>query len=141
MYACSNQIFFYFFFKKWWTQVLKLYQILFIYKKLAANDDDYLGWSWSKMWIFRIKELIFCNSKHFLQKIMTPCYSCHFCIFFIFNFFQIIMVSLFLAFYDQYSIMFKDSNVFEFTNFLFKTNYNNTVVYSFNSNCLFSKGK
>ena len=32
--------------------------------------------------------------------------------------------------------MFKDSNVFEFTNFPFKTKYNNTVVYSVNSNYL-----
>ena len=35
--------------------------------------------------------------------------------------------------------MFKDSSVFEFTNFPFKTKYNNTVVYSVDS--LFSKGK
>ena len=51
------------------------------------------------------------------------------------------MVFLFLAFYDQYSIMFKDSNVFEFTNFPFKTRYSNIAVYSVNSNCLFSRGK
>ena len=37
--------------------------------------------------------------------------------------------------------MFKDSNVFEFANFPFKTNYNNTEVYSINSNYLFSRGK
>ena len=37
--------------------------------------------------------------------------------------------------------MFKDSNVFKFTNFPFKAKYNNTVVYSVNSNCLFSRGK
>ena len=89
---------------------------------LAAEDDAYLGWSWSKILLFRTKELIFCNSKHFLQKTMTPCYSCHFWIFYIFNLFQIIMLSLFHAYYDQYSIMFKDSNVFEFTNFPFKQN-------------------
>ena len=58
-----------------------------------------------------------------------------------FNFFQIIMVSLFLAHHDQHFIMFKDSSFFEFINFPFKTNYNNTVVYSANSNHLFSKGK
>ena len=35
-------------------------------------------------------------------------------------------------------MMFKDSNVFEFTNFLFKMKYyNNTEVYSVNSNYLF----
>ena len=37
--------------------------------------------------------------------------------------------------------MFKDSNVFEFTNFRFKTKCINTVVYSVNSNYLFSRGK
>ena len=38
------------------------------------------------------------------------------------------MVSLFLAGHDQYSIMFKYSNVYEFTNFPFKTKYNNTEI-------------
>ena len=38
-------------------------------------------------------------------------------------------------------MMFKDSNVFEFTNFPFKIKYNDTVVYSANSNYLFSRGK
>ena len=51
------------------------------------------------------------------------------------------MVSLFLAWHDQYFLMFKDSNVFEFTNFPFKTKYNNTAVYSINSNYLISRGK
>ena len=37
----------------------KLYQALFICKKLAADDDAYLGWGWSKRWLFRIKEMIF----------------------------------------------------------------------------------
>ena len=37
--------------------------------------------------------------------------------------------------------MFKDSNVFEFTNFPFKIKCNDTVVYSANSNYLFSRGK
>ena len=37
--------------------------------------------------------------------------------------------------------MFKDSNVFEFTNFPFKAKYNNNVAYSVNSDYLFSKGK
>ena len=37
--------------------------------------------------------------------------------------------------------MFKDSNVFELTNFPFKTKYNNTVVYSVNSNHLSTRGK
>ena len=51
------------------------------------------------------------------------------------------MVSLFFSFHDQYFIMFKVSNVFNFTNFLFKAKYYNTVVYSINSNCLFSRTK
>ena len=59
----------------------------------------------------------------------------------IFNFFQTIMVSLFLAGHDQYSIMFKDLNVFEFTNFPFKTKYNSTEYYSVNRNYLFSSIK
>ena len=50
------------------------------------------------------------------------------------------MVSLFLARHDQY-FMFKDSNVFEFTNFPLKTKYDNTVVYSVNSNYLFLREK
>ena len=37
--------------------------------------------------------------------------------------------------------MFKDSNVFEFANFPLKTKYNNTVVYSVNSNYLSSRRK
>ena len=37
--------------------------------------------------------------------------------------------------------MFKDSNVFEFTNFPLKTKYDNTVVYSVNSNYLFLREK
>ena len=59
--------------------------------------------------------------------------------FFIFNFLQIIMVSLFLSFHDQHFIMFKDSNIYQFTNFPFKTKYNNTLVYFVNSNGLFLK--
>ena len=51
------------------------------------------------------------------------------------------MGSLFLARLDQYYIMYKDSNVFEFANFPFKTKCNNTVVYSVDSNYLFSRGK
>ena len=82
----------------------------------------------------------FCNNKHCRQNIMTPYYSYYFCIFYIFHFFQFIIVSLFTAQHDQY-FKFKDSNVFEFTNFPFKTKYNNTAVYSINSNYLISSGK
>ena len=72
---------------------------------------------------------------------MTPCYLYYFCIFYIFHLFQVILVSFFLARHDQYLVMFKGSNVFEFTNFPFKTNYNNTVVYVLNSNYLFWRGR
>ena len=45
------------------------------------------------------------------------------------------MVSLFLAGHDQCLIMFKDSNVFEFANFSFKTKYNNAaIIYSLEEN-------
>ena len=76
-----------------------------------------------------------------VETFMMSCYWYYFCISYIFHFFQIMMISLFLAWHDQYFIMFKDSNVFEFTNFPFKLKYNNTVVYSANSNYLFSSGK
>ena len=69
-----------------------------------------------------------------------PYYWYYFCIFYIFHFFQIIMVSLFLVWHDQY-FMFKDSNVFEFSNFSFKTKHSNTAVYSVNSNYLFLREK
>ena len=51
------------------------------------------------------------------------------------------MISVFLAFFDQYYIMNEDWNVFEYTNFPFKTKYNDTVVYSVDSNYLFSRAK
>ena len=51
------------------------------------------------------------------------------------------MVSLFLALNDQYFILLKDSNGFEFTNFPFETKYNNAVVYSAGRNYLFSREK
>ena len=44
------------------------------------------------------------------------------------------MVSLFLPGHDQYLIMFQDSNVFEFTNFPFKTKYNNSNNNNNNNN-------
>ena len=87
------------------------------------------------------KSWSFSNSKHFRQNILVLCYSCYFCISSIFNFFQIIMVSLFIARYDQYFVMFKDSNVFKFSNFPFKTKYNNTAVYSVYRNYLFWRKK
>ena len=64
----------------------------------------------------------------------------HVCMFYFFHFFKIIIVHLFLARHDQHFIMFINSNVFEFANFPFKRKYNNTAVYSGNSNYLFSWG-
>ena len=87
------------------------------------------------------KSWFICNSKYFRQNIMRPCYLWYFCFFSIFNFFQTLMVSLLLAGRDQYLIMFKDSGVFQFTNFPLNTKYNNTGVYSVNSNYLFSRTK
>ena len=56
------------------------------------------------------------------------------------------MVSFFLAFYDLCSVMFRDSGakIQTYSNlsiFRSKQKCNNTVVYSVNSNCLFSKEK
>ena len=136
MYTYSNQTFFftfpipkelYIFLKKRRTRLFKLYQASFICKNVAADDDAYLGWG--------------CYSKHFRQNIMTTCYSCYFCIFYIANFFQIIMVSLFLTRHDQYLIMFKHSNVFEVTNLLFQTKYNNAVALFANSKLFIVEGK
>ena len=149
MYAVTRCVFFTLpiskelniFLKKGRTRLFKLYQALLIYKKLVADDDGYWVGAGRKFDFFVQKHWLFCNSKHYSQNIMTPCYSYYFCVFYIFHFFQIIMVSLFLARHDQYFIMFKDSKVFEFTNFQFKTKYNNNVVYSVNSNYLFSRGK
>ena len=45
--------------KKRRPRLFKLYQALFICKKLAAEDDANLNWGWSKIWLCRIKELIF----------------------------------------------------------------------------------
>ena len=126
MHACSNQISFftfptskelYIFLSSGFLSYAKHYLST---KKLPASNDAYLGWDWSKIWFFVQKSWFFCNSKHFRQNVMRPWYSCFFCIFYISNFFQTIMVSLFLAGHDQYLIMFKDSNVFKFTNFHWK---------------------
>ena len=96
-----------------------------------------------------VKNLNFSYKKAYFSVIVNisvKTWWCHaidttFAFFYIFHFFQIIMVSDFLAWHDQYFIMFKDSNVFEFTSFPFKTKHSNTVVYSINSNYLSSRGK
>ena len=60
--------------------------------------------------------------------------------FYIFHFFQ---KSFFFSCsaWSVLLILFKDSNIFEFTNLSFKTNYNSAVVYSANSNYLYSRRK
>ena len=45
--------------KKWRKRLFKLDLALFIYKKLASNDDACLGVGWSKNWLFCTNELIF----------------------------------------------------------------------------------
>ena len=117
------------------TRLFKLCPALFIYKKISSRRWCLLRLGLVKNLIFCVKELIFCNSKHFRQNIMRPCYSCYFCIFSNLNFFQTIMVSLFLAGHDQYLIMFKDSNFFEFANLSFKKKCNNAaIIYSLEEN-------
>ena len=69
MHVCSKQTVFFtfpiskelyiFLKKKWQTRLSKLYEALFIYKNLAADDYADLGWGWSKIWFFCTKELIF----------------------------------------------------------------------------------
>ena len=89
---------------------------------------------------FVSKSWSFCNSKHFSQSIMVPCYWYYFCIFYIFLFFSNYNgFSLFCLTWSVF-LMFEDSNFCEFTNFPFKTKYN-TAVYSVNSNYLFSREK
>ena len=60
--------------------------------------------------------------------------------FYIFHFFQ---KSFFFSCsaWSVLLILFKDSNIFEFTNLSFKTNYNSAMVYSANSNYLYSRRK
>ena len=64
MYAVTRHIFitfpiskelYLFFLKNWQTRPFKLYEALFIYKNLAADDYAYLGWGWSKIWLFRTR--------------------------------------------------------------------------------------
>ena len=45
---------------KMMNTLLKLYQALFMYKKLAADDDTFLSWGWSKI----LQQKIF-PSKHY----------------------------------------------------------------------------
>ena len=111
------------FLKKRRTRLFKLYQALFNCKKFTFS---------------------FFPASHFGKV---------FCSTVIFTFFQIISVFYFFASQNQYFIMFKDSNVFEFTNFPFKTKYVvlsycrlfqydkfcHTIVYSVNNNYLFSR--
>ena len=47
---------------------LKLYQALFICKNIAADDDGYLGWSWSKGLTFLYKKADFSAIVNILVK-------------------------------------------------------------------------
>ena len=63
----------YVFLKEWRT---RLYQALFIYKKLAADDDAKLKQlGLVKNLTFSYKRAYF-NGKHFRENIMTTCYFC-----------------------------------------------------------------
>ena len=97
----------------------QLYQALFICKRLTADDDAWLGLV--KNFTFSYKRADFSLIVTFQSKHYDVMLFIHFSIFYIFHFFQIIMVSLFLAQQVPYFIMFKESNVFKFTNFPFKT--------------------
>ena len=43
-FPISKELYIFFFKKKRRPRIFKLYQALFICKKLAADDDGYLGW-------------------------------------------------------------------------------------------------
>ena len=150
MYAVTRHIFItfpiskelYLFFKKnGQTRLFKLYEALFIYKNLAADDYAYLGWGWSKIWLFRTRA-DFSVIINISIKTLWP--RAIFMLFLPFLYFQFLSsyngFSLF-SLHDQYLLMFKDSNVFGFTNFSSQTKYNNTAAFSVNSNYLFSRRK
>ena len=92
-------------------RLFKLYQALFIWKKLTADDDTYLGCNWSKKF-FSYKRADFSVIVNISVKTLW-CYAVDaiFAFFYIFHFFQIILVSLFLAWNNELFIMFKDSNL------------------------------
>ena len=106
------------------TRFFKLYQALFIYKKNRNRRWWLLRLGLVKNLFFLQKSWLTSNSKHFCQNTMTPCYLCYFFSLYIFNFFEW-SVSLFLAGHDQHLMLFKDSNVFKFTNFPIRTKYYN----------------
>ena len=148
MYIFINQIYFcffqyvknytLFFLKMWRTWLFKLELALFIYKKLASYDDAYLGWRWSKIWLFRIKRADF---SVIVNNSVKAILFMLFLYFLYFQFFQIIIVSLFFAHHDQYFTMFKDSNAFQFTNFQFKTKYNTKLWFILLPAIIYSEGK
>ena len=96
------------FFKKKMTTVFYVIPST-IYLQKISSGQWWLLWlvAGQKFDFFVQKSWFFCNSKHFSQNIMMPCYWYYFCVFYIFHFFQIIMVSHFLAWPDQCFIMFK----------------------------------
>ena len=83
---------------------------------------------------FGQKSWFFCNSKHFRQNIW------HHAIHSIFAFF-IFSISFKSLWFLSLESLFKDPNVFEFTDFSFQTKPKNTVVFPVNSNYLFSSRK
>ena len=128
----------------WICMYRKIFKSVLVYLYVIPSTIYLQKYSSRRWWLLRLelvkrfdfvvqKSWFFCNSKHFSQNIMTPCYSYYFCIFFIFRSFQIIMVSLFLARHDQHFIMFKDLPIFnfQFTNFPAKTKYDNTVAITY----------
>ena len=117
MYAATIYIFFSFQFLKNYTSTIYL-------QKTSSRRWWLLGLGLVKNLTFSYKRADFSVTVNISVKTLW----CHaidtiFAFFYIFHFFQTIMVSLFLACHDQY-FMFRDSNVFEFTNFPLKTKYN-----------------
>ena len=93
----------YVFLKKRWPRPFKVYQALIICKKIAADDNAYLGWCWSKFWFFSYKRADFSVIVNISVKTLCDAIDTIFASFYIFYFFQIIMVSLFLL--DMISIL------------------------------------
>ena len=136
------------------TRVFLLCQCLkkYIFKKKKKDDQGFLSYTkhylstinqQQMIWLLRLGLVknFTCSYKKADFSVIVNIKYLHVCMFYFFHFFKIIIVHLFLARHDQHFIMFINSNVFEFANFPFKRKYNNTAVYSANSNYLFSWGK
>ena len=109
---------------------LKLYQALFFYKKLAADNDAYLVGAGRKFNFFIQKSYFFFGIVNIsVKRLWRPSFF-----FILLFFFQIIMVSPFACW--PWSVHYENSIYFPF-----KTNYVNTEVYSVNSNYFIQEGK